>query len=83
MPNAEITIGHMARHSKQSQPPADDPKRPRRTGVPLHVYIPPDLRAAMDRLAGENRRSLTSEVMIALENHLKAVGQWPPPAAAK
>jgi hypothetical protein len=56
------------------------PKKPNRSGVPLHVYIPPELRAVIDAMAGSNRRPLTTEVIIALENHARAAGLWPPPA---
>ncbi len=32
-------------------------------------------------LAGEHRRTLTTEVTIALEEYLKKHGKWPPPDA--
>ena len=51
---------------------------PNRTGVPLHIYISPELRQAIDSCADENRRKLTQEVVIALEEHLKRQGRWPP-----
>lgn len=66
------TMPRMGKHSPE-------PKRPKRTGVPLHIYLPPELRAAIDALAEDNRRLLTVEVIMALENHLKAAGRWPPP----
>lgn len=58
---------------------SNEPKRPKpaRTGVPLHVWIDPRLRRAMDLLAAQTRRSLTTEVTMALESHLKAAGLWP------
>ena len=59
------------------RPKSDRPK-PVRTGVSLHVYIDPTLRDAMDGLVSRTRRSLTTEVEIAIENHLKAEGLWPP-----
>ncbi len=62
---------------KIEEPEPDQPKRPNRTGVALHIYIPPDIRAAMDALAGDNRRPLTTEVLIALEAHLRAAGRMP------
>jgi hypothetical protein len=64
------TLERMGRQPKRQ-------KKPNRSGVPLHVYLPPEVRAAMDALADDNRRSLTTEVLIALENHLKATGRWP------
>ena len=68
------------------KPPApdkgpEDPKKPSiRTGVPLYVYLPADLRAAIDEAATRGRRSLTSEVAIALEYYLSSIGLWPPSA---
>lgn len=56
----------------------DGPKKPNRKGVPLHIWLDAQLRAAIDALAETNRRPLTTEVSIALENHLKAAGLWPP-----
>ena len=68
-----------------------EPKRPKkpkgasggkpspRSGKPLHIWIDEDLRAAVDRLLEQTRRSLTAEVSIALEKHLKEHGLWPPP----
>lgn len=52
-------------------------RTPVRTGVPLHIYIPPALRDAIDSCAESNRRKLTQEVIIALEEHLKKAGRWP------
>jgi hypothetical protein len=52
-----------------------------RTGVTLHIWIPPALREAIDALATEKRRALTTEVIIALEKHLTDEGKWPPPPA--
>lgn len=69
------TMSLMAKHKVEE--PAPEPRRPNRTGVPLHVYIPPDIREALDAMAEDNRRPLTSEVLIALEAHLKAAGRMP------
>jgi hypothetical protein len=72
----------MPKPRKPSPPPDDGPRRPKRTGVPLHIYVPPELRAAMDALAERNRRLLTTEVIMALEAHLAAAGLWPPPSTS-
>lgn len=53
-------------------------RKPNRQGVPLHIWIPPALRDAIDALAERNRRPLTNEVVMALEKHLAAEGLWPP-----
>jgi hypothetical protein len=54
-------------------------KKPNRTGVPLHIWIPPTLREALERLAAKRRRPLTTEVVIALEKHLTDEGELPQP----
>lgn len=59
--------------------PPPSPRKPNRTGVSLHVYIDPTLRAALDVLLERDRRSLTTEVSVALEMLLKNKGLWPPP----
>lgn len=66
--------------AKKKPEPEESVRRPNRTGTPLHIYIPPELRAAIDQCAENNRRKLTQEVVIALENHLKGQGLWPPKA---
>jgi hypothetical protein len=55
---------------------------PNRSGVPLHIYIPPAIRQAMDDCATANRRKLTQEVLIALEEHLKRQNRMPPEEVA-
>lgn len=81
--NGADTMLDMAKRRKTDDD-ASKPK-PNRTGVPLYVYVPPEIRSAIDELAERNRRPLTSEVLIALEAHLKAAGLWPPkkPAAGE
>lgn len=54
------------------------PKGSGRQGIPTTVYLPADLRQALDQCAQGNRRTLTAEVMLAVEAHLKAAGLWPP-----
>lgn len=54
-------------------------KTPNRTGKSLHVYLEPALRDAIDKATKHTRHSLTTEVEIALEKHLKELGFWPPP----
>jgi hypothetical protein len=44
------------------------------------VYLDPALRDLIDALATDNRRSLTEEVAIALEERLTKFGKWPPSA---
>jgi len=65
------------RKPKKTQPS----KPPQRSGKALNVWIDEELRDALDELLGQTRRSLTAEVSIALEEHLKKNGLWPRPAA--
>jgi hypothetical protein len=53
-------------------------KKPKRSGVPLQLYIPPWLKAAVEQMARDGRRSRTSEVIMALETHVRAAGYLPP-----
>lgn len=53
-------------------------KKDRHVNPILGIRLPDDLMVAFRQLAGDNRRTLTAEVAIALENHLKANGLWPP-----
>jgi hypothetical protein len=53
--------------------------KPVRTGKPLHVWLEPALRDAIEEARRRGRRSLRGEVSIALEQYLKGLGLWPPP----
>lgn len=64
---------------KPTAPPGATPPKSNRTGKPLHVWLDPRLRDAIDRLADRTRRSLTTEVTMALEKHLAEAGLWPFP----
>ncbi len=57
----------------------DRPPTPR-PGLPIFFYTSKELRAALDTLLAQTRRSLTAEMNIALEKHLKEAGLWPPPS---
>jgi hypothetical protein len=58
--------------------PGSEKPKVNRSGVSLHVYIDPTLRKAVNNLLEKTRRSLTSEVEIALEKRLTEEGMWPP-----
>lgn len=54
--------------------PTSDRHKPRWTlAIPVHY------RELFRSLANANRRPITTEVLIALEAHLKAAGLWVPP----
>ncbi len=36
----------------------------------IHIYFPPEIYEALKELATTNRRSLTAEVVIAVEKHI-------------
>lgn len=66
--------------AKKKPPPP--PRQPTtRAGKTLFVYVEGALRDALDALCEQTRRSLTAEVSLALEAHLRAAGLWPPPTA--
>ena len=52
--------------------------KPNRNGRSIQVWLPHSLYDALDAQLAESRRSITAEVTIALENHLKQSGLWPP-----
>jgi hypothetical protein len=56
--------------------PRPKPEIPR---IMRSLRLPANLWAAMDAAAKANRRPLTTQIEIALEEHLKALGLWPPP----
>lgn len=56
-------------------------KQPNRTGVPLQLYVPPWVKDVLAGMAEDGRRSLTNEVLTALEAHIRAAGRWSPPVA--
>lgn len=43
--------------------------------VPTYLRLPKAIKAAMESLAEENRRTLTAEIVLALESHLKESGR--------
>ncbi len=47
---------------------------------PINLQIDARIRDALDALTEKTRRSLTAEIEIALEEHLRKEGLWPPPA---
>ncbi len=67
---------------KKPAPSGNEEKKQRRHGVPLQMYLPAWVKEALESLAQDGRRPLTSECMIALEAHLKAAGRWNPPKDA-
>jgi hypothetical protein len=56
------------------------PKKPVRSGKPLHVWLDDALRDAIEEARRRSRRSLREEVSIALELYLKGLGLWSPPS---
>lgn len=59
-------------------------RKPVRSGLPVHAYVDPDVRAAMDRFIDdhnskqEHRASVTSTLEAALKAYLAGKGFWPP-----
>lgn len=57
--------------------PDEKPKRPNRSGVPLHIYIPPALDGIISAGAKRRRRKITQEVIVAIEEHYRRLGELP------
>ena len=75
MPTFAPTMADMA--------PKSTKKVVTRTGSPLHVWIDPALKKALDQALKISRRKLNAEVAVALEEYLTKQGLWPPPPKAK
>jgi hypothetical protein len=59
------------------------PKRPKkRRGVPLHVYVDPDIRDVLDAVVDESEphTSQKAVVELALRRYFASIGRWPPPS---
>jgi hypothetical protein len=44
----------------------------------MSLRLPLELRDALDALRKKMRRTLTAEIILAIENHLELAGYWPP-----
>lgn len=62
---------------------AKKPSKPVRIGKPLHVWLDPYLRDAIEAARKKGRRTLREEVSIALEQYLEQLGLWPPPGQSE
>lgn len=65
---------------RQDEPTSGESKKPRRSGVSLSVWIPKELRQALDDYIASQRPSpdITGAVIAALEDFLQPKGFWPP-----
>lgn len=56
------------------------PGRPRRVRQtePIQIRVDPALARAVEQLAERNHHSRTQEIVLVLEEKLKAEGLWPP-----
>lgn len=66
------TLDDMSK-KKVEKPPEPAPREP-----VLGLRLSGNLVNLVRELSRRNRRTLTAEVSIALENHLAAAGLWPP-----
>ncbi len=48
----------------------------------IQARVSPELYAALDKLIATTRRSKNTELVLALEEHLRAAGLWPPSASS-
>lgn len=63
--------------------PTKRPGRPRihQDRVFLQVRVPQAFKDAFQQLARDNHRGDGDEMLLALENHMRAAGRWPIPPA--
>lgn len=67
--------------AKKKKPKAEgEAAKPSRRGKALHLWIDPALRELLESLAERNRRTITVEVTIALEERFRRLGLLPPQA---
>lgn len=67
--------------ARKKKPDGDGaPKKPVRTGVPVHAWVDAEVVEALDKFVSEfePRISKTSAVEAALKAYLRANGYWPP-----
>jgi hypothetical protein len=57
--------------SKRSRPKSRPPT------IVVQARVSPEIHAALERLAGQNRRTKNAEMLLALEKHLREAGCWP------
>lgn len=56
------------------------PRKAKEPTTSRSYRLPERIAAALEQLADENRRSTNAELLIAIENHLRANGVLPAPA---
>jgi hypothetical protein len=66
-------LASMSKPKKRGRPKKEYP-----ASVPTSIRFPPDYLSALQALAERNHRSLTGELLVALDAHLRAAGLWPP-----
>jgi hypothetical protein len=49
----------------------------RKETMPVQARVDPKLHEALETLSERNRRSMSAELIIALEKHLAEAGLWP------
>ncbi len=66
--------------ARKKPEPEDQPKRPARTGSPLHAWIDPAIMEALDAYveSTEPRVTKTSTIETAIKDFLRRQGRWPP-----
>lgn len=71
--------GTMAPEKKKPGRPANDPKKPKREGKPIHVWVDGAILDAIDAFRASQRLqpTLKDTVELALQEFLKTEGFWP------
>lgn len=57
--------------------------RPKKTTVPIQIRVVPELAKVLQDYADEQRHERSQEIILILEEKMRAAGKWPPPLRAK
>jgi hypothetical protein len=80
MTTATVRLPRMAKKKRASDKGSKAPVTPHKEPV-LGLRFPSSIIDLMRELASANRRTLTTQITIALEEHLAKHGKWPPAPA--
>lgn len=67
-----LTLTMSERKRKPGRPKSAPPDL-----IVIQARVSPDLHAALEAAAASGRRTKNAELVLALEEHLKALGLWP------
>jgi hypothetical protein len=75
----QATIDRMGDRNKKPRRGKGRPKDPKNVGVvPLFIEVEPDLKAALEKSARNERRTLKAQLTLLIEEAMARLGFWPP-----